>query len=256
MEVALASVPHSRVNALKFIHKFLNETDVKLKKVVDISAGTGYVANLWVEAGANVEAFDLYPELLQSKTLNCTKIDLNENLPIPSNYADYVLFMETIDHIPNQYLLLQELARILKPNGKLIITKPNNSNIIGRLANLWLESERSDMFLPNEKSEIGYDNNRLYLGRIFLCGFQKLRTLAGLAGLKIEKIYPNQISISSILWFLLIGWFFYLRTFITYKKLFAKSDIFEKEVLKEQFRTNKNFNVLFQKHLCVSFLKK
>jgi hypothetical protein len=46
MEIALASVPHSRVNALKFIHKFLNDTDVKLKKVVDISAGTGLCGQL------------------------------------------------------------------------------------------------------------------------------------------------------------------------------------------------------------------
>jgi SAM-dependent methyltransferase len=255
MAQSLASVPHSRVNALKFIQNFLQENDIKSKLVVDVSAGSGYVANLWHNAGAKVDAYDLYPELLQSKALKCSKIDLNEKLPIQSNYADFVLLMETIDHIPNQYLLLQELSRILKPNGKLIITKPNNSNIIGRLANLWLESERSDMFLPNEKSVIGYDTERVYLGRIFLCGFQKLRTLAGIAGLKIEKIYPNQKSVSSILWFILVGWFFYLRTFITYRKLYAKSSAGEKEVLKEQFRTNKNFNVLFQKHLCVCFVK-
>ena len=210
----------------------------------------------FMKKNAKIEAFDLYPELLINAKINCKRIDLNDKLPISSDYADCVLLMETIDHIANQYQLIQEISRILKPGGKLILTKPNNSNIIGRLANLWLESERSDMFLVNEKSIIGYDENRPYMGRLFLCGMQKLRTLAERQGLKIDKIYPNQMSVSSLLWFTIIGWFFIFRTYLTYFRLNKKTNLFERQALKEQFKINKNRRILFHKHLCIVFVKK
>ncbi|MDZ7935604.1 MAG: class I SAM-dependent methyltransferase [Emticicia sp.] len=129
-----------------------------------------------------MKAFDMYPDIFKSNSLTCQPIDLNQKLPIESNSADFVLLMETIEHIPNQTALLQELSRILKPNGILIVTKPNNSSLNGRLGNLWVEAERSDMFLSNEASVIGYDDSHVYNGRVYLCTAQRLRTLAGLAG--------------------------------------------------------------------------
>lgn len=249
------NIPHSRVNAINFIHQFLEQTDVKGKIVMDLSAGKGYVASLWKKNGADVLAFDLYPELMEDKEIITQKIDLNKIFPIESGYADYVLLMETIDHISEQKQLFVEIARILKAEGSLILTKPNNSNISGRIANLWLESERGDMFLPNEKSVIGYDDQRIYMGRIFLIGIQKIRTLAALSGLKIEKIYPNQFSVSSLLYFLLFGWVFYIRTYLTLKRESKKQSLYNRKAIEEQYKLNQNPLVLFQKHLCV-ILKK
>jgi SAM-dependent methyltransferase len=255
--VEIENVPHSKGNALKFIHRFLSENDVKNKSVIDVSAGSGYVANLWHEAGAKVQAFDMYPAVLKSENLTCLPIDLNKNLSIESNLADYVLLMETIEHIPNQQFLLQELARILKPDGLLIITKPNNSSLSGRMANVWVEAERSDMFLSNEASVIGYDDTHIYNGRVFLCNAQRLRTLAGLAGLRFEKVYRNQLSISSLIWYCFLGVFLHFRSYRTYKRLARKtSNVQEKAILAEQHRVNINQTVLLHKHLCVVFKKK
>ncbi len=252
----IKQVPHSKGNALAFIHRYLAENDVSQKLVIDVSAGSGYVANLWYEAGAKVKAFDMYPEILKSENLTCLPIDLNKNLPIESNLADYVLLMETIEHIPNQQFLLQELARILKPNGLLIITKPNNSSLSGRMANVWVEAERSDMFLSNEASVIGYDDTHIYNGRVFLCNAQRLRTLAGLAGLRFEKVYRNQLSISSLIWYCFFGLFLHFRSYRTYKRLARKtSNLQEKTILVAQHQLNTNQTVLLHKHLCVIFRK-
>ncbi len=249
------NIPHSRANAIKFIHEFLKENDVFGKKVIDLSAGAGYVANLWSEKGAQIETYDLYPDLMKNKDIPTHKIDLNKPFPISSNVADYVLLMETIDHISEQKQLFEEIGRILKPDGSVIITKPNNSNMSARFANLWLEAERADMFLPNEKTVIGYDEHRVYMGRIFLIGIQKLRTLAGLSGLKIVKIYKNQISMSSVFYFIFISWYFLLRGFLTLKKLSKNENEAMKNVLNEQYLLNKNPVVLFHKHICL-ILKK
>jgi 2-polyprenyl-3-methyl-5-hydroxy-6-metoxy-1,4-benzoquinol methylase len=255
--VEIENVPHSKGNALKFIHRFLSENDVKNKTVIDVSAGSGYVANLWHEAGAKVQAFDMYPDVFKSDSLTCLPIDLNEKLPIEQNSADYVLLMETIEHIPNQTFLLQELTRILKPRGILIITKPNNSSISGRMANLWVEAERSDMFLSSEAEVIGYDDTHIYNGRVYLCNAQRLRTLAGLAGLQLHKICKNQLSVSSLIWYILVGWFLHIRSFRTLKRMTRKtSNNQEKPILQEQHLLNTNTTLLLHKHLCVLFQKK
>lgn len=252
----IKEVPHSKGNALTFIHRYIAENDVKEKNVIDVSAGSGYVANLWHKAGAKVQAFDMYPDIFKSENLTCLPIDLNKNLPIESNSADYVLLMETIEHIPNQQALFQELSRILKPDGLLIITKPNNSSLSGRMANLWVEAERSDMFLSNEASVIGYDDAHIYNGRVFLCNAQRLRTLAGLVDLQIHKIYTNQLSLSSLIWYIIIGIFLHFRSFLTYKKLVRKtSNSQEKEILLQQHQLNTNQTVLLHKHLCILLRK-
>lgn len=252
----IKKVPHSKGNALEFIHRYLAENDVTGKIVIDVSAGSGYVANLWHEAGAKVQAFDMYPEVFKSESLTCLPIDLNKNLPIESNSADCVLLMETIEHIPNQTFLLLELARILKPNGILIVTKPNNSSLSGRMANLWVEAERSDMFLSNEASVIGYDDTHIYNGRVYLCNAQRLRTLAGLAGLRFEKVYKNQLSISSLIWYFVFGLFLHFRSYSTYKRLARKtSNQQEKAILLQQHQLNTNQTVLLHKHLCILFQK-
>ncbi|WP_394992441.1 class I SAM-dependent methyltransferase [Emticicia sp.] len=249
-------VPHSKGNALEFIHRYLIENDVSKKTVVDVSAGSGYVANLWHQAGAKVQAFDMYPEVFRSENLTCLPIDLNEKLSVESNSADYVLLMETIEHIPNQQFLLQEISRILKPSGILIVTKPNNSSFSGRMANLWVEAERSDMFLSNEASVIGYDDTHIYNGRVFLCNAQRLRTLAGLAGLRFQKVYSNQLSVSSLIWYLILGLFLHFRSFRTYKRLDRKtSNLKEKAILLQQHQLNSNQTVLLHKHLCILFRK-
>ncbi|MDZ7935605.1 MAG: hypothetical protein U5M51_11740 [Emticicia sp.] len=42
----IKQVPHSKGAALEFIHRFVEENRVKGKTVIDVSAGSGYVANL------------------------------------------------------------------------------------------------------------------------------------------------------------------------------------------------------------------
>ena len=250
----LQNVHHSRLNGLKFIINYLSGIPVEGKKVADLSAGSGFVAGLWADAGAKVEAYDLYPEIFENQKLNCKKLDLNFDFQILSESFDFVLLMETIEHIPDQLHLFKEISRILKPKGKLIITKPNNSNFAGRMANLWTEGERSNMFLPNEKTIISHDGEREYLGRFFLLGIQKMRSLAALAGLNIISIAPNQISNSSFIFGFWIYPFLKLRSYLTYKKL-AKKPEEDASTLLKQHQLNCNTTILFQKHLCVIFEK-
>lgn len=50
--------------------------------------------------------------------------DLNLPLPIKDNFFDTVLCMNALEHILNINLTITEMFRVLKPNGKLIISVP------------------------------------------------------------------------------------------------------------------------------------
>lgn len=46
-------------------------------------------------------------------------------LPLPDNEFDAILCFETLEHMPQPGRFLQELYRVLKPNGELLLTTPN-----------------------------------------------------------------------------------------------------------------------------------
>lgn len=45
-------------------------------------------------------------------------------LPIPSNSIDIVLCLDLIEHVKEDYTLIKEISRVLKKDGKVILTTP------------------------------------------------------------------------------------------------------------------------------------
>jgi 2-polyprenyl-3-methyl-5-hydroxy-6-metoxy-1,4-benzoquinol methylase len=54
-----------------------------------------------------------------------------QSIAHPSNCFDYVISCETIEHVQDPQRAVKELARVLKPGGKLFLTTPNYLNLIG-----------------------------------------------------------------------------------------------------------------------------
>ena len=52
----------------------------------------------------------------------------SSNFPKQDNCFDYIYLGEILEHISNFFFVFEEMYRILKPNGLLIITVPNNFN--------------------------------------------------------------------------------------------------------------------------------
>jgi len=58
------------------------------------------------------------------------------SLPLPREYADTVLFIETIEHLDSMYEVskaLDEIKRVLKPDGRLIVAMPDFQSLAGRM---------------------------------------------------------------------------------------------------------------------------
>ena len=64
-------------------------------------------------------------------------VDLLTRLPYEDASFDVVLLVEVIEHLENHRVALGELARILKPNGVLIMTTPNIMRLNSRLHFFW-----------------------------------------------------------------------------------------------------------------------
>lgn len=114
------------------IVKLLPKNTLKLK-VLDAAAGQGYFSKKLSELGYDVYPIDKDPINFKVDELNCIRSDLNDSLPYDDAFFDIVLSVETIEHLENTYLFINEIYRVLKPGGLLIITTPNVTNIFSRI---------------------------------------------------------------------------------------------------------------------------
>lgn len=110
----------------------------KVGKILDVGAGEGALTKRLMQMGFDVEACDLNPERFKLATKECRKVDLNETLPYSNGSFDFVVCIEVIEHLRDPWYTISEFKRVLKRNGKLIITTPNILSIISRLQFLTL----------------------------------------------------------------------------------------------------------------------
>ena len=97
---------------------------------LDLGCGDGYWSKKMKQLGYNVTSIDqerTYPNVDSShRYKNMTPADLNRALPYEDNSFDLVWCAEVIEHLSNYKQTIQEIERILKPNGTYIITTPNS----------------------------------------------------------------------------------------------------------------------------------
>lgn len=254
-----SQIPHSRQNAIRFFKNYIarNGGAIKNKKVFDLSTGSGYIAHLFEEAGADISVFDLFPEQNTFTKALCQSIDLQNVLPLKDASADLVLLGETIEHLPNQFHFFQEVSRILKKDGVLILTTPNSSSLRSRYSQFLMESEHYSHPAPNEVDAYtrwSEQSEKGYFGKLFISGILRLRTLAGINNLFIKEIHSSQKSSTSILLMIFYPFIYFFSRKNLKRQL--KADPEHKSTYQEIFEINTSLGLLLSKHLIVEFQKK
>lgn len=95
-----------------------------------------------------------------------------ENLPYPNESKDFALMVTTICFVDDIYLSLQEVNRILKTNGYLIIGFVDQNSPIGKI---YLE----------------YKNESLFYRDAIFFGTEEVHNLLRKTGFKIEETYQT-----------------------------------------------------------------
>lgn len=110
--------------------KALNAAGVQSGQIAaDIGSGTGFLTAALVQAGLQVIAVDQSQAMLDQMRQNFADVDAidyrvgeSESLPITDASVDYVFANMYLHHVERPAVAIQEMVRILKPGGKLVIT--------------------------------------------------------------------------------------------------------------------------------------
>ncbi len=126
--------------------------------------------------------------ILGKKRYKNTKIEYiladNQNLPFKDEMFDYIISFDVLEHVPDDGKMLFELFRVIKPDGKLVLSTVNPLSPIHRaLLKLGLISYRS------VKKKIITPDGHLH-------GYSplKLKDMLNDAGFEVMKIEGNGLA--------------------------------------------------------------
>ncbi len=118
----------------RFAAHFRRElSPLKGLRVLEVGAGHGAFTRWLWEAGCEVTACDLYPEIYRFDEVPCLRADLTVGLPFPDEAFDVVVAVEVAEHIHDHGVFFRECHRVLKPGGRLMVTTPNILSLKSRL---------------------------------------------------------------------------------------------------------------------------
>ena len=104
--------------------------NLNCKKVLDVGCGTGTILSLLSKnQNASFSGVDLSEQMINiaKEKLNNSvelKIGDSEQLPWDNNTFDAIICTDSFHHYPEPEKVLNEVARVLQPNGHLIVGDP------------------------------------------------------------------------------------------------------------------------------------
>ncbi|WP_242918218.1 glycosyltransferase [Pontibacter liquoris] len=124
---------------IEHLHRYYSSLDLVNNKVVlDLACGEGYGSALLATVAKEVCGVDIDQSCIDhakqkygSKNSNLTFLQGNvTQVPLTTNSVDVVVSFETIEHLdgPTQHAFLKEIRRVLKHDGKLLISTPDKNN--------------------------------------------------------------------------------------------------------------------------------
>ena len=102
------------------------------KVVLDIASGSGYGTQLLAKKAKKVYGVDVDEQSVRYASENFGgrnieyKVGNAESIPLGDQSVDVVVTFETIEHVKNYRKFIDEIRRILKPDGLAIISTPND----------------------------------------------------------------------------------------------------------------------------------
>jgi len=123
--------------------RFLLEHVATGERVLDVGCGEGRFAFELARAGARVIGIDVAREPLRrarerDPALDLRLVDAGEPWPLEDASFDVVWAGETIEHVVDTAGWLSEVRRVLRPDGRVLLSTPAH----GRLRVLWLALSR------------------------------------------------------------------------------------------------------------------
>lgn len=103
--------------------------------VLDVGCGTGYLAQLLAARGLKVTGVERCGGYTEDFPVDVRLIeaDLEDGLPPLESQFDYIVCADVLEHLRDPARMLRDIAKVLRPGGRLIASLPNSGNIYFRL---------------------------------------------------------------------------------------------------------------------------
>lgn len=98
--------------------------------ILDVGCGSGFYAQFFRQQGNLVVGVDITPQgvaATRQRGLEALIANLEAGLPFASQTFDMVTCVEVVEHLLQPERALEEIHRVLRPQGQLIVTTPNYS---------------------------------------------------------------------------------------------------------------------------------
>lgn len=153
--------------------------------VLDPSAGAGNSTRALLALGMRVTATNYgtgRPEAMPAEADFVGGVDLNGRWPFEDGSFDGVHLQEVFEHLENPAHTVRECARVLKPDGVLVLSTPNVLNAASRLR-FFLSG-----FAEGRKRPISYAKSTGDAGNVYVTNLQQLHYLLAQAGMSVERL--------------------------------------------------------------------
>ena len=181
-------------------------------KLLDLPAGPGYFSRHANGHGFECVAAEIDESLHVFEDVQYISVDMAKRFELEENSFNYIVSIEGIEHIENQFLFLRECARALKPGGKLYPTTPNVSSLETRLSFFITE------FHDHPPRPIRDDLPNIFMEHINLIPFHRLEIFLRRAGFEIEALTTYRMKKGS----LALYPFVYPLAYWKYRRAFKK----------------------------------
>jgi ubiquinone/menaquinone biosynthesis C-methylase UbiE len=190
--------------SLYYIEKFkrLNVFN-KGNSLLDVGCGSGELALLLKEEfgiePSGVEINKVALEQAKKRGLNAKYADLEKKWPYKNNTFNSVIGVEIIEHMVNPDHFLREAKRVLKQEGKLILTTPNLANWFNRILFLlgyqpfFLEASTVDKTVGISFTR-KLTENRIPVGHVRVFTLNAIIDLLKLHGFKNIKVIGGKVD--------------------------------------------------------------
>jgi len=128
------------------------------QRVLEVGVGTGVHAEFVLShhrlrfSGVDISSGMI--EAAKSRLGRFKNVDLRvasaERLPFPDNYFDGVFCSATLHHLRSPFQGLQEMFRVLRPGGRLVVVEPNILFPKNLLQALFIKEERNNLLLTKK----------------------------------------------------------------------------------------------------------
>ena len=170
-------------------------------RILEVSCGDGRILAALKAKGFAVTGtnFGDYPDFPADIPVR-NGVNLLEGLPFEDETFDAVIAMEVIEHIENHRKAIAEMARVLRPGGRMILTFPNGHRVASRLSFLLYGIRK-----PKRKL-IGFDTpiEKSFAFHNYVPELPTLAYLLSAHGLEIEALKASSCKAKSYVLYALL----------------------------------------------------